>query len=198
MANSWTLMAFAALWLFPLGPLALAADGPLDGETGPGAVEGRPWAAAFLAPMGVAVAWYVDIDNVSGMEDGTSWARAFTTIQPAIDAASGSGGGEVWVAEGVYGEARSALVGYSSTDRGALFVRARTSLFGGFSGVENELDERDVSLHVTVIDGATSLNGEPALQVVYLQDSAVIDGFTVTGGVARGNLSRGGGISSTS
>ena len=40
-----------------------------------------------------AAVWYVDIDNTSGKEDGTSWATAFTAIQPAIDAASADGGG---------------------------------------------------------------------------------------------------------
>ena len=39
---------------------------------------------SFAANGGV---WYVDKDNASGVEDGTSWAAAFTGIQPAIDAA---------------------------------------------------------------------------------------------------------------
>ena len=60
------------------------------------------------APAFSAV-WYVDKDNASGTEDGTTWATAFTTIQPAIDAAHADGGGEVWVAEGVYDEPRSFL-----------------------------------------------------------------------------------------
>ena len=33
-----------------------------------------------------AAVWYVDIDNASGTEDGTPWAMAFTTIQPAVHA----------------------------------------------------------------------------------------------------------------
>jgi len=46
-----------------------------------------------------ATVWYVDKDN-TGAEDGTSWGTAYTTIQPAIDAAYNGGGGEVWIAEG--------------------------------------------------------------------------------------------------
>ena len=49
-----------------------------------------------------AAVWYVDIDNSSGTEDGTSWATAFTTIQPAIDATFANAGGDVWVAKCVY------------------------------------------------------------------------------------------------
>ena len=34
----------------------------------------------------LAAVWYVDKDNTSGTEDGTTWATAFTTFQPAIEA----------------------------------------------------------------------------------------------------------------
>ena len=52
-----------------------------------------------------AATWYVDQSN-TGAEDGTSWGTAYTTIQPAIDAAFGDGGGDVWVARGTYSEVR--------------------------------------------------------------------------------------------
>ena len=55
-------------------------------------------AAVLFALNAHAAVWYVDIDNSSGTEDGTSWATAFPTIQPALDAAGTAGGGDVWVA----------------------------------------------------------------------------------------------------
>ena len=60
-----------------------------------------------LTPGAWAATWFVDIDNTENVEDGTTWATAFTTIQPGIDAAFGDGGGEVWVAEGIYAEVRT-------------------------------------------------------------------------------------------
>ena len=60
----------------------------------------------MVASSASGTVWYVDKGNSTGNEDGTSWATAFTTIQPAIDAAFADGGGEVWVAEGVYDEQR--------------------------------------------------------------------------------------------
>lgn len=43
--------------------------------------------------------WYVDC-RASGADNGSSWADAFTAIQPAVDAAAS--GDTVWVADGVY------------------------------------------------------------------------------------------------
>ena len=54
--------------------------------------------------------WFVDKNNLSGVEDGQSWATAFTTLQPALDGASETGGGEVWVANGVYDQNRSSII----------------------------------------------------------------------------------------
>ncbi len=52
----------------------------------------------LLSSHSFGAVWYVDKDNVSSVEDGTTWATAYTTIQPAIDVAFTDGGGEVWVA----------------------------------------------------------------------------------------------------
>ncbi len=58
----------------------------------------RRWALMIAAALCVtfnasATICYVDKDNTSGVEDGASWATAFTTIQPAIDAAHADGRG---------------------------------------------------------------------------------------------------------
>jgi len=121
---------------------------------------------------------YVDKGNDSGIEDGATWATAFTTIQEGIDAAYADGGGEVWVAEGVYDEARD-------NDTGSVVMEEYVHLYGGFAGTETERDQRDWDAHVTVIDGSTSRGGEPAYHVVVGANAATLDGFTVTGGHAQ-------------
>ncbi|MEO6328163.1 MAG: hypothetical protein ABIO55_04490 [Ginsengibacter sp.] len=47
--------------------------------------------------------WYVKA-NVTGLNDGTTWANAFTKLQPALDAASLSPDfdRQIWVAAGIY------------------------------------------------------------------------------------------------
>ncbi|NJL73507.1 MAG: hypothetical protein HC888_19270 [Candidatus Competibacteraceae bacterium] len=56
------------------------------------------------APSALAAVRYVDSNaSVPGPRDGTSWARAFSSIQAGINAAT-SGADEVWVANGTYVE----------------------------------------------------------------------------------------------
>jgi len=128
---------------------------------------------------------YVDMDNVSGTEDGLTWATAFTEIQDGIDAVELAGGGEVWVAEGTYGEDRTA-----TSLAGAVVMLEYVDLYGGFSGLgeleETERGQRDWENNVTTIDGLTARGGSAAYHVVVGADNAALDGFTITGGDASG------------
>ncbi|HOJ69965.1 MAG TPA: hypothetical protein PLH06_14325, partial [Candidatus Hydrogenedentes bacterium] len=58
-----------------------------------------------LGGMAQAQVWRVD-PTAPGSQDGLTWATAFHTIQPAIDAAYAAGGGQVWVAGGTIGSPR--------------------------------------------------------------------------------------------
>lgn len=101
-----------------------------------------------------AATWYVDKDN-TGTEDGTSWVTAFKTIQPAIDAAFVDGGGDVWVAEGNYGEPRTSVMHDPPVDTGSVVMKEGVHLYGGFVGNETSLDQRDWENQVTVLDGSS-------------------------------------------
>jgi len=135
--------------------------------------------------------WYVNKGNTSGIEDGTSWATAFSTIEPACQAAYAeawpNGPSEVWIAEGIYDEERSGS--------GGIHLGSGVTILGGFRGDETRVEQRDWIRHVTVLDGSKAYNGLPASHVVYarLDGSGVmaIDGVTIRGGQAE---SEGGGI----
>ena len=114
---------------------------------------------------------YVDADNMSGIEDGMSWATAFTTLQMAAAQAVYVGGGEVWVAEGTYTVEPGA-----DPYQPVLTMAPGAHFYGGFSGVETQFAERDWTLHLSVIDG------EDAYKCVVGSDGSTLDGFTLTRG----------------
>ncbi|HRZ82041.1 MAG TPA: HYR domain-containing protein, partial [Candidatus Hydrogenedentes bacterium] len=169
---------------------------------------GVPWAASATV--------YVD-PTAPGPNDGTSWSQAFTTLQPAIDAAWAAGGDEVWVAGGpagspvVYGEARTEAWGSASVT-GSLVMKDNVHMYGGFEGYrggagaqETALSQRALALNLAVINGATARGGSAAYHVVVFGRSAaptvnaILDGFHITGGNASGEPGdyhtwRGGGI----
>jgi hypothetical protein len=121
----------------------------------------------------VGTVLFVDA-RATGAGNGSTWADAFTTVQPALDAAQT--GDQVWVAEGRY--------------TGCMGLGKSVELYGGFAGNENpatfQLSNRNRQAHETILDG------ERAGSVVSFYGSGGrIDGFTITGGDAEG---AGGGI----
>jgi predicted outer membrane repeat protein len=128
---------------------------------------------------------YVD-DDASAANDGTSWTGAFTDLQDALSAATS--GDEIWVAEGVY-------VPTTGTDRSIAFdLKAGVAIYGGFTGVESAREQRnsDPATNGTVLSGDIATQGSPgdnSYSVVTSSSvpaTAVLDGFTITGGVATG------------
>ena len=105
--------------------------------------------------------------------DGSSWGLAKRTVQAAIDAIAGAGGGDVWVAAGTYTERIS--------------LKRSVHVYGGFAGTETSRDQRDWTTHVTILDG----NAEGSVVSALVgSDLSAVDGFTIRNG-SSGN---GGGI----
>lgn len=132
----------------------------------------------FIPVSGWAVV-YVDIDNAAGPWDGKSWATAYKTVQEGIDTAEKAGGGDVWVAEGIYKPT-------SAADRtGSFQLKSGVALYGGFKGTEAVREQRDWVTNVTILSGDIGKpgdNSDNSYHVVVGADNATIDGFTVTGG----------------
>ena len=114
--------------------------------------------------------YYVDVDNATPASPFTSWATAATTIQDAVDAASGAVGATVWVADGEYSVGTHATPGYAGLNRVV---------------ITNEITVRSVSgPATTVIRGAASpggTNGPGAVRGVYMS-AGLLEGFTITNG----------------
>ncbi|NLF16994.1 MAG: hypothetical protein GX595_07030 [Lentisphaerae bacterium] len=79
---------------------------------------------------------YVRMGSSAPAAPYTSWATAASTVQAAIDVAAN--GDEVWVAAGTYAE--------------TLTLASGVALYGGFTGEETALDQRNWSINQTLLD----------------------------------------------
>ncbi|AWV99403.1 FG-GAP-like repeat-containing protein [Arcticibacterium luteifluviistationis] len=139
-----------------------------------------------------ATAIYVDI-NATGNNDGSSWTDAYTDLQDAIDNQCGSL--DIWVAAGTYFPI-SSPDGLSTDLRDKSFhLDSDMKIYGGFKGVlaETQLSDRDWTSNVTILSGKLNATDSSyhVLVTANLNNTAVIDGFTITAGNANGSLSTG-------
>jgi hypothetical protein len=147
-----------------------------------------------------AVVRYVDASLAAGANDGTSWENAFQGpggLQAALTAASS--GDEIWVADGTY------LPTLTTTRTLSFNLKNGVAIYGGFAGDEATLEERDFVANVTILSGdlagndpTITDNSHHIVRGSSANSTAILDGFTVTGGNANGaqaqNNDRGGGF----
>lgn len=140
---------------------------------------------------------YVDDDSPPG-GDGLSWATAYDVLEEGIQdfLAPGSTVTEVWVAAGTY-------VPTWQTDpfdlrTVTIFLRNGLSILGGFAGMETMADQRDPAVNISIISGDIGVPGDPTDNcwhilrgVSELDNTALLDGFTITLGQADGGEDRG-------
>lgn len=116
---------------------------------------------------------YVKAGNVDG--DGTSWERAFGTMEEGISACTHYGDMEVWVAKGEY-QLRDWI------------EFKRVCYYGGFNGYEDKLKDRNMNNKSVLI--ASPTNTWPSVYGYELKDASyVVDGFVFTG--SRGSQGEG-------
>jgi predicted outer membrane repeat protein len=130
---------------------------------------------------------FVNVNSTHESPDGLSWATAIPNIQDGIFFANElirsteCENCSVLVAKGNY-------YIYTSSKSDKIQLSSNIYLYGGFSGDEIYMCERDWINNETVLDGhMNSESPEQVYHVVVGNTGAVIDGFTITGGRARGD-----------
>ncbi len=133
-------------------------------------------------------------ENATGNNDGSTWEDAYTSLQDAMtQAQSDPDVINIWVAEGTYKPTNP----IDPNDRYASFrMIDGVGIYGGFDDTGSpNWDDRDPEAYVTILSGDIGTVGQtndncyhvfyhPA--TVVLSNSAVLDGFTITGGNAYG------------
>ena len=144
--------------------------------------------------------WYVNAANATP-GNGTSWACAFKDLQKALAVAAA--GNEIWVAAGTYKPT-------SGTDRTISFIMKNgVAIYAGFNGTETLLSQRNWATNLTILSGDLlgndglnfTNNADNSIHVIFnnnngITSTAILDGFTVSGGNANGTFSNstGGGM----
>jgi hypothetical protein len=124
---------------------------------------------------------FVDL-NAQGANNGTSWNDAYKTLDSAI---INTETGEIWVAAGTYRpsiEINTVFKAYK-----AFQINKKISLYGGFSGVESNFNQRDISNNRTILSGdigtiGNDLDNTPRVVIITgdnIDTTTVIDGFTI-------------------
>jgi predicted outer membrane repeat protein len=144
---------------------------------------------------------YVD-DDAIGNNDGTRWENAYTFLQDAlIDANDSEKPVEIRVAQGIYkpDQGRNQILG----DQSASFHMINgVNLIGGYAGlIDSDPNKRDIELYTSTLSGdladndvnidsfndiydesAFSDNSRRVIKSIDTDQTALLDGFTITGG----------------
>lgn len=124
---------------------------------------------------------YVDA-AASGRNDGSAWSDALTELSAALAVAKA--GQQIWVAKGTYYPT-------SDNDRKKSFqLKDDVQLYGGFSGTETSIAERDWQANQTILSGNITHGDNPkanSKHVVIAANGAIIDGFVIQDGYGVGD-----------
>ncbi|MCP4709636.1 MAG: hypothetical protein GY869_13500 [Planctomycetes bacterium] len=144
---------------------------------------------------------YVNRRATGGLNTGLSWEDAFLSLQDALYAAAGEPS-QIWVAEGIY------YPSYNYKNSGMVeggqhfYMLNGVCIYGGFSDTGNPgWDDRDPKTYETILSGHIRRPGDVNCSNVFyhprgllLDHTAILYGFTITGGTGYRNEVAGGGM----
>jgi hypothetical protein len=145
---------------------------------------------ALLLFSGLADAKTVYVNGAAKANGkGASWATAYKYLRDALDKTVP--GDVIWLAKGTYlpDDGKSAIIG----NREMSFDLKGQRIYGGFTGTETSLSQRNPTANPTILSGeiwgGASASDFRSLHVVVVEQDSTLDGVTVEKGHANGGHS---------
>ncbi|MHC4313351.1 MAG: right-handed parallel beta-helix repeat-containing protein [Planctomycetota bacterium] len=191
-----------SLRLLPGSPCIDAGDPNYISEPNETDLDGNPRVIGGRVDMGAyefqgIQTLYVDMDAPQ-FGDGTSWATAFKCLQDAL-LFNAIPPAEIRVAEGIYKPWENTYTLEPPSREHTFWLRNGVTIKGGYAGLgQPNPNARDISLYETILSGDMNgddepnfvNNGDNSRHVVTgnsVDATAILDGFTITGGFADGS-----------
>ena len=143
--------------------------------------------------------FYVNGTTGSASNDGHTWGTAFASLHQALDAADADGCA-IWAAKGTYKPEADINGNASPADPKDLtfLLREEVAVYGGFTGDEFLLEQRNISANETILSGdiagddgdnvyENDADNSYHVVMAFGTNPERLDGFTITGG--RGGTS---------
>ncbi len=137
-------------------------------------------ATTTTRPQATTITRFVTTTGNNTPSAASSWASSTSSLQGAIDYVSTNGGGEVWVAAGLYKPGTTAQSSFSMANN--------VTIYGGFTVGQTSPGDRNLSgpsgttLTGDLGGGVNSAHVINNPESLSLTASAVLDGFVITGG----------------
>ncbi|MGZ9676572.1 T9SS type A sorting domain-containing protein [Flavobacterium sp. GNP001] len=140
--------------------------------------------------------------NATGLNNGSSWQNAYKDLSTAINSTSS---GQIWVSAGTYFPTTDLNEKIPTNPTLMTFkLKPSVAIYGGFSGLETNLNQRNWVDNQTVLSGeignpndlTDNLIHVVSCEYVNLNENTILDGLIITKGYARttNGSSYGGGI----
>lgn len=132
----------------------------------------------------------------TGLNNGTSWANAFTNLESALNVSRNCGVTQIWVAKGTYIPTKDPYGNTNPTDPRdkTFYLYDGVAIYGGFAGTETAISQR-VTNNVTILSGDIGVSSDKSDNcyhvVVSVNDAntTVLDGLSIKYGNANGSSS---------